>query len=92
MGEVVTDVAIVVVHLEDEAAILNIGLAGHKEGGIVLEAPVVASVPLLGIKVFEVILPAEREVLASHVVIVDLNEVILGFPWHMGVIKVVVPW
>ena len=38
---------IVVVHLKDEAAILNIHLAGHEEGRVVLESPVVAGVPFL---------------------------------------------
>ena len=88
---ILTDVTIVIVHLQDEATILKVGLASHEKRRVALKAPVVTGVPVLGVKVVEVVLPAELEVLGSHVVIVDLNKVVLGFPWHMRIIDVVVP-
>jgi len=88
----ITHVAIVVVHLEDEAAILDVGLAAHEERRVVLEAPVVASVPLLLIEVLEVISPSQLELFSRLVVIVDLDIVVLGVPWHVSVIEVVIPW
>ena len=54
--------AIVVVHLEDKVAILDIDLAGHEEGRVILEAPVVTGIPLLLIPFVEVISPAKLEV------------------------------
>ena len=54
----VTGVAIVVIHLKDEVTILDVDLARHEEGGVVLEAPVIAGVPLLGIERVEVVSPA----------------------------------
>ena len=88
---ILTDVTIVIVHLQDEATILKVGLASHEKRRVALKAPVVTGVPVLGVKVVEVVLPAELEVLGGHVVIVDLNKVVLGFPWHMRIIDVVVP-
>jgi len=87
-----TGVAIVVVHLEVEGTILNVDLAGHKEGRVVLESPVVASVPLLGIPGVEVVSPSELEVLGVLVVVVNFNEIVLGVPRHLSVIEIVVPW
>jgi len=88
----VTGVAIVVIHLEDEAALLDVDLAGHEEGGVVLEAPVVAGVPLLGVKRVEVVSPAQLEILSVVVVVMNFNEVVLGVPGHLGIIEIVVPW
>ena len=88
---ILTDVTIVIVHLQDEATILKVGLASHEKRRVALKAPVVTGVPLFGVKVVEVVLPAELEVLGGHVVIVDPNKVVLGFPWHMRIIDVVVP-
>ena len=82
---ILTDVTIVIVHLQHEAIILNVGLAGHEKQRVV-----VAGVPILGVKVVEVVLPEELKVLGGHVVIVDLNKVVLGFPWHVRIIEVVV--
>ena len=89
---VMTNVTIIVVHLENKASILNIDLAAHEERGIVFEAPVVACVPLLGIPMVEVVSPAQLEIFLVLIVIVNLDEVVLGVPWHSLVIKVVVPW
>ena len=88
---ILTDMTIVIVHLQYEATIFNVGLASHEERRVVLKAPVVAGVPLFGVKVVEVVLPAELEVFRGHVVIVDLDKVVLGFPWHVSIIEVVVP-
>ena len=91
VGELAS-VAIVVVHLEDEVSILNVDLAGHEEGGVVLEAPVVAGVPLLGVEMVEVVSPLQVEVLFLNIIVVHLNEVVLGVPGHLSVVEVVVPW
>ena len=87
-----TGVAIVVVHLEVKLTVLDVDLAGHEEGRVVLEAPVVAGVPFLGIPGVEVISPSELEVLGGLIIIVNFNEVVLGVPGHLGVIEIVVPW
>jgi len=89
---VMTNVTIVVVHLEDEASILNIDLAAHEERRVVLEAPVVTGVPFLGVPVVKVVSPAELEVFLVLVVVVNLDKVVFGEPRHSLVIKVVVPW
>ena len=85
-------VTIVVVHLEDKAAILNIDLAGHEEGGVVLESPVVTGVPFFRIESVEVISPFQVEFLLVLIVIIDLNEVVFSIPWHLSVVEIVVPW
>ena len=85
-------VTIVVVHLEDEAAILNIDLAGHEEGGVVLESPVVTGVPFFRIESVEVISPFQVEFLLVLIVIIDLDEVVFSIPWHLSVVEIVVPW
>ena len=85
-------VTIVVVHLEDKAAILNIDLAGHEEGGVVLESPVVTGVPFFRIESVEVISPFQVEFLLVLIVIIDLDEVVFSIPWHLSVVEIVVPW
>ena len=92
MGVVGANMAIIVVHLEDKVSILDVGLAAHEKRRVILKAPVVASVPLLGIEVVEVVSPAQREVLLGLVVVVDLNEVVFGVPRHGNIIKEVAPW
>jgi hypothetical protein len=85
-------VSIVIVHLEDKVAILDVDLARHEEGRVVLEAPVVAGIPLLGIPCVEIISPAKIELLGALIVIINLNKVIFGVPWHLGIVEVVIPW
>ena len=84
--------SIVIVHLEDKVAILDVDLARHEEGGVVLETPVVTGIPLLGIPCVEIISPAKIELLRALIVIVNLNKVIFGVPGHLRIVEVVVPW
>ena len=88
----VAGVSIIVVHLEDKVAIFDVNLAAHEKRGVVLETPIVASVPFLGVKGVEVVSPSQGEVFLVNVVVVDLDEVVLGVPGHLGVIEIVVPW
>ena len=92
MVRVVTGVAIIVVHLQGQATVLDVDLAGHEEGRVVLEAPVVTGVPLLGVEGVEVVFPAQLEVLISLIVIVNFDVVVFGVPGHLSVIEIVVPW
>ena len=83
--------AIVIVHLEQKVAILDIGLAAHEERRVVLESPVVTGVPLLVIKVIEVVSPAQREIFLRLIVIINFDEVVLCVPRHRNIIKEVTP-
>jgi len=88
----ITSVAIVVVHFEDKVAVFDVDLAAHEKRRVVLKAPVITGVPLLGVKCVEIVSPAEFEVLAGCVVVIDLNEIVLSIPRHLSVIEIVVPW
>ena len=83
--------AIVIVHLEQKVAILDVGLAAHEERRVVLESPVVARVPLLVIKVIEIVSPAQREIFLRLIVIINFDEVVLCVPRHRNIIKEVTP-
>ena len=91
MRIVIEMMTIVIFHLQNERAILDIGLATHEERRVVIKSPVVARVPLRLIEGVEVISPAKREVLLIHIIIIHFNEIILGIPRHVRVIEVVVP-
>ena len=91
MRVVVEMMTIVVIHLQHERSVLDVDLAAHEERGVVVEAPVVACVPLLLIERLKVVPPAQFEIFLVHIVIIDLDEIILGIPRHVGVIEVVVP-
>ena len=84
-------VAIVVVHLQDQVTILNINLARHEQGGVVLKSPVVARVPFFRVKCVEVVSPSQSEIFFILIVVIDLDEVVLGVPWHLSVVEIVIP-